>query len=206
MVMQNFPRLLAILLPLIFTAACGGQIPDGWHVVDANDVQRTQLLRAISCGETPEVGLIIGAEALSAEHNAMIDGFAVARQEADAHIIRPDSETLAALYALPGITVLIGDETARSWSAFVSDGFFDKAEPVAIILDLPIGNFAAYLATLTEALPEIIHLRAIATTSQVMARLSHSSLRRLETLATVCAIYPDAALKLINAGRTTATN
>lgn len=204
--MRNFPRLLAILFPLIFTTACGVQIPDGWHVVDANDVQRTQLLRAISCGETPEVGLIIGAETLSAEHNAMIDGLAVARQEVDARIIRPSAETLAVLYTLPGVTVLIGDKTPHSWSALVPDELFNKAEPVAVILDLPISNFAAHVATLAEALPEIIHLRAIASTSQVMARLTYSNLRRLETFATVCVVYPDAALKLMNAGKTTVTN
>ena len=190
-------RVLIVLLPLFAAMACGGQIPYGWHVIDANDIERTRLLRAISCGAAVEVGLIIDQGALSAEDKRVIDGLAVTRRAADARILRPDAQTLAAIYVMTGVTVLIGDKTARSWSPLVPDKLLSAAKPVAVILDLPMANFAAHLAVLAKQLSGDAGAgwRAIATTAQVSATLTPESLRRLETLASVCAIYPDAMHK-----------
>jgi hypothetical protein len=100
---------------------------------------------------------------------------------------------------MSGITVLIGDEAARSWSPLISDEIASTAEPVAVILDLPMGEFTTHFAVLTEALSadSDASLRAITTTAQVSARLSHRSLRRLDSVTSVCAVYPDAMLKPI---------
>ena len=77
-------RVLLVALVLLVVAACGGQIPDGWHVVDANDIERSQSLRAISCGESLEVGLIVNDGEVSADDKSMIDQLALVRRAADA--------------------------------------------------------------------------------------------------------------------------
>jgi hypothetical protein len=88
-----FRILLVALVPLV-VAACGGKIPDGWHVVDANDIERSQSLRAISCGESLEVGLIVDDGEVSADDRSMVDQLAIIRQAADARIVRPDAPCL----------------------------------------------------------------------------------------------------------------
>ncbi len=193
-------RAFVAVLPLFVLVACGGQIPDGWHVVDADDIERTQSLRVITCGGILEVGLIFDEETLAAEDKALIDGLAVIRREADARIVRPGAQSLSALFSMAGVTVLIGDKTARSWSPLVSDEIIATAEPVRVILDLPMENFNDHLAALTNAVPADAGagLRVMATTRQAAATLSHQSLRRLESLASVCAVYPDAMLKPVN--------
>ena len=190
-------RVLLVALVLLVVAACGGQIPDGWHVVDANDIERSQSLRAISCGESLEVGLIVNDGEVSADDKSMIDQLALVRRAADARIVRPDAQALEAIFSMSGITVLIVDEAARSWSPLISNEITNSSEPVAVILDLPIGNFTTHFAVLTDALSvdNDAALRAIATTAQVSAFLSHRSLHRLESVASVCAVYPDAMLK-----------
>lgn len=199
---MHYPFRALLVLPLFVLVACGGQIPDGWHVVDANDIERTQSLRVITCGGTLEVGLIFDEEELAADEKKLIDGLAVIRQEADARIVRPGAQSLAALFSTAGVTVLIGDKTAGSWPPLVSNELFATAEPVRIILDLPMENFSAHLDALTEVLPADADagLRVMATTRQASAALSHRSLRRLDSVASVCAVYPDALLKPIGEG------
>lgn len=194
MVRRHRYWILFVLLPLFVAAACGGQIPEGWRVIGAEDVEHTRLLRAVSCGDGPEVGLMVDAEALPPEDKNLIDGLPVERKEGDLRIIRPDATSLASIFLMTGADVAIDDETARSLPPLLSPEFTGTTESVTVILDLPMEGFSEHLAQLTEELSADAgaSLRAMATTGQVSATLSQESLRRLEALASVCAVYPDA--------------
>ena len=194
MVRRHRTWILFVLLPLFVAAACGGQIPEGWSVISAADVEHTRLLRAISCGDGPEVGLIVDSEALLPEDKNLIDGLLVEREKGNLRIVRPDAPSLALIFLMTGTDVAIDDETARSLPRLLSPEITRTTESVAVVLDLPMEGFTEYLAQLTEELPAdaIASLRVMATTAQVSATLSQESLRRLEALASVCAVYPDA--------------
>ena len=196
MVKRYHFRAFLVLLPLFAIAACGDQIPEGWRVLGAEDVERARLMRAISCGETPKVGLIIDEGALSAESKKLINALPVKRQVGDVRIIQPDARTLSSIFLMKGVGVAIDEKTARSLPPLLSPEIINAKEPVAVILDLPVATFTEHLAALTSELSgdAAARLRAMATTGQVSGTLSHESLRRLETLASVCAVYPDATM------------
>ena len=194
MVMRRASRLSVLLLPLL-AAACICPFPAGWRAVDTDDVAtQTRLLRAATCGEAPEIGLRIDESALSGEDKQMIDGLTVLREEDGLQILGPDGETLAPILAMAGIETAIGEETADALTPLVTAEIAQSAAPVAVILDLPREGFAVFYAQLRVELAAEsgARLRAVETTGQVLAILSHESLRRLEHLPWICALYPDA--------------
>lgn len=200
MVTRYHFQVLLVLLALFAVVACGDQIPEGWRVLGAEDVERPRLLRAISCGETLKVGLVIDEGVLSARSKKVIDALPVERQVGDVRIVRPDARSLSTIFLMKGVGVAIDEKTARSLPPLLSPEIINAKEPVAVILDLPVATFTEHLAALTRELSGDVAagLRAMATTGQVSATLSHESLRRLETLASVCAVYPDATMAPIS--------
>lgn len=188
-------RTLMVFLLLPLVVACA-QIPEGWRMIGAEDAEQTRLLRAVSCGAAPDVGLLVFDSALPVESMKTIDALAVSREVGDLRIVQPDAGSLTAIFLMTGARVAIDDAAADSLPALLSPELVNASEPVAVILDLPIETFAEHFAQLTDELSGDAgaSLRAVETTGQVTATLSQASLRRLESMASVCAVYPDAML------------
>ncbi len=197
-------RILATVLALFATPACDTllnllptpEITEGWILVGAGDIEQTRLLRAATCGETPEVGLYVYENELSDENRAVIDGLAVMRHEGHTRITRPDAPVLASIFRMTGLSVWIEVKTWQALPPLLAPEFTEAEKPVAVILDLPLQDFSEHLAQLSGALSADAgaDLRVVETTGQVMATLSPEGLRRLEALASICTVYADAML------------
>jgi hypothetical protein len=189
-------RVGLIFLLLILLAACGGQVPNGWQVIGVENAMRSQILRSILCGEKLEVGLVIDYEALSTQDKKVIDAIPVERWEMKASIVRPDARTLSSVFPMKGVRVAIDEKTASALKPLLSPDIAGAKEPVAVILDLPMKAFPENVTVLSKAISkdEATRLRLMATTGQVSATLMKESLQRLESLHSVCAVYPDATL------------